>query len=156
MNANQRVSPFPFPLLPTPFRPAVPEITPASGMKHGESSAVASVPLARLEVIGQAPEVKRRIFVRFTPANIPGEAAVRHATLAEAFCQQVFGRAYQYPLRDWVYVQQNRDKEDEKCWMILDLNVGTDGLDTNMIPFICVLGKYVDDTAYVCPATDGR
>ena len=91
------------------------------------------------------PWEKRRIFVKFMSDNIPGPPQRRPTTLGQAFCRKFLGRNFENGQRDSIYVSPLMDVPHSPCWMIIDLNVGKDGLDIKQIPYTCVNAKYLDE-----------
>ena len=96
-----------------------------------------------MEFLGE----KRRIFMRFMSDNVPGDPLYRDRTVARDLIKKSLGEYYRYGWNHWLWSPADLERPGRKCWMIIDLNVGEDGGDTDVtrIPYTCVNAKYLDE-----------
>lgn len=83
---------------------------------------------------------KHRVFIRFLSDDIPGDRQRRHMTLAKSFYLEEIQRTFDEEL-DYVHVPCNIDSTGEKCWLLIDFNVGDEPVNLEQILSSCYRAK---------------
>ena len=86
---------------------------------------------------------KSRVLLRFQSKQIPGDPLRRHSTLIDDFCSRVLGREFDYA-DDYFHIEGRIDLDD-RCHIVLDLNVGEIDQSLSGIPIFHYVVGYENE-----------